>query len=516
MINLILDKDNLDVLKSMADESVDAFIFDPPFNSNRNYASTPNDEGSIQVMRDAWKGGVESYLHDIRKRIEEMLRILTLTGTLIIHCDDTAGFDLHRMLINKGLYLRNDIIWSYSGGGISKCKLPCKHDHLYVFSKTNDPKKWVYNPIMRQYGSRTRIRGKRSTYSGGADIDLDKGTPITDVWDARSEDSDREMVEREGLGWAFYPDFGQINPVTGTGKQQGAANTEKPLPVYKRLVYVYTNEGQTVCDPYMGGGTTILAAAELNRNGIGIDQDLNAFKRAKSRFITAEIEFTSSGDNSYKNYINKDPDTFSDHDWGTFMIEQDGGQANPRRSGDGGVDGYNDAAHIVYQAKKHSKKIAAKVVRETHSAGLARKARLGWSDCTIKIISKLGFTKDAQTKAYEIMNNDPNFKVCLITGEELLRERKLKEPLIINVIRKNDNLEVVLSHTHKTPVKYGWYIEKKTNQQFLFANFIPKPVVKQTSTGLLNLSEINIKDYNYGRCEIVFSDGSKEVKEFRP
>lgn len=47
----------------------------------------------------------------------------------------------------------------------------------------------------------------------------------------------------------------------------------KPLSLMERLVRIYTNEGDTVLDPFMGSGPTIEACINLNRNCIGIDID---------------------------------------------------------------------------------------------------------------------------------------------------------------------------------------------------------------------------------------------------
>lgn len=51
----------------------------------------------------------------------------------------------------------------------------------------------------------------------------------------------------------------------------------------KLLIELTTQHGQVVLDPFMGSGTTCLAAKELSRNYIGIDQSANYVKIAKQR-----------------------------------------------------------------------------------------------------------------------------------------------------------------------------------------------------------------------------------------
>lgn len=58
---------------------------------------------------------------------------------------------------------------------------------------------------------------------------------------------------------------------------------QKPLRLMELLVSMVTTEGQVVLDPFMGSGTTCLAAKHLNRNYIGIDIDPLCVETASSR-----------------------------------------------------------------------------------------------------------------------------------------------------------------------------------------------------------------------------------------
>jgi len=57
-----------------------------------------------------------------------------------------------------------------------------------------------------------------------------------------------------------------------TGRQ-GEHPTEKPIPLMMDLVSDFTSPGQTICDPFMGSGTTGIACAKLGRKFIGIEQN---------------------------------------------------------------------------------------------------------------------------------------------------------------------------------------------------------------------------------------------------
>ena len=53
--------------------------------------------------------------------------------------------------------------------------------------------------------------------------------------------------------------------------------------MFKYLLEIHSNEGDTVLDPFMGGGTTGVGCKQLNRNFIGIEIDKNYFNIASDR-----------------------------------------------------------------------------------------------------------------------------------------------------------------------------------------------------------------------------------------
>ncbi len=57
-----------------------------------------------------------------------------------------------------------------------------------------------------------------------------------------------------------------------TGRQ-GEHPTEKPVPLMVEIVGDFTQPGETICDPFMGSGTTGVACVRLGRSFIGIEQD---------------------------------------------------------------------------------------------------------------------------------------------------------------------------------------------------------------------------------------------------
>jgi site-specific DNA-methyltransferase (adenine-specific) len=59
--------------------------------------------------------------------------------------------------------------------------------------------------------------------------------------------------------------------------------TQKPVALMAYMVQTYSNEGATILDPYMGSGSTIIAAIRTGRKAIGIEKDPAHFKTACER-----------------------------------------------------------------------------------------------------------------------------------------------------------------------------------------------------------------------------------------
>ncbi|MCL2117509.1 MAG: hypothetical protein FWH27_03675 [Planctomycetaceae bacterium] len=68
-MNKLLLGDNLEVLKTLDEESVDLIYLDPPFFSNRNYEVIWGDEGEIRSFQDRWSGGIDHYIYWLKERV---------------------------------------------------------------------------------------------------------------------------------------------------------------------------------------------------------------------------------------------------------------------------------------------------------------------------------------------------------------------------------------------------------------------------------------------------------------
>ena len=62
--------------------------------------------------------------------------------------------------------------------------------------------------------------------------------------------------------------------------------TQKPVNLLKRLVEIFTDEGDVVIDPCAGSGTTLRACMELNRNSYGFEISKEFYSKAKEEMLS--------------------------------------------------------------------------------------------------------------------------------------------------------------------------------------------------------------------------------------
>ena len=177
--------DNLAVMRGMNDASVDLIYLDPPFNSNRHYEAPIGSKAAGAAFKDAWTlsdvdvhehgeladrnpaayavidaarqahgRGMQSYLVMMAVRLLEMRRVLKPTGSIYLHCDDTAGHWL-RVLMDAVFGVRafrNEIVWKRIGN----------HNDAGRFGRTGD-RLLFYGSNIRREGVRVPLSGSNVT-----------------------------------------------------------------------------------------------------------------------------------------------------------------------------------------------------------------------------------------------------------------------------------------------------------------------------------------------------------------
>lgn len=88
-----------------------------------------------------------------------------------------------------------------------------------------------------------------------------------------------------GSGHSKWNGGGRPGTFTFNKNTPGGADhpTQKPLPLIQELVWLFSFAGQTVCDPFMGSGTTGIASVKLGRKFVGIEVNQTYFDLACRR-----------------------------------------------------------------------------------------------------------------------------------------------------------------------------------------------------------------------------------------
>lgn len=378
--------DNLEALGLLPDKHVDLIYLDPPFFSNRRYEVIWHDEAEVLSFEDRWKGGMREYVDWMRKRIDELHRVLKPTGSLYLHCDPSASHYLKVMLDERfetpGGF-RSEIIWKRSSAH-SDTKQGRKqhgriHDVILFYTKGEN---WTWNPVYIPYdseyvdgfykhvepGTGRRYRLGDLTGPGGAS----KGNPeyevmgVTRYW-RYSKKKMQELIEQgrviqvkpgavpaykryldEMPGVPLQDVWTDISPVAARGKERLGYPTQKPEALLERILASSTDRDQIVLDPFCGCGTTIAVAQQMQRRWIGIDISPQAAAIMKRRVDGFGANATVIGL----------PETIEDlrelghFEFQNWVIDFVDGVQRRRRSGDLGIDGYSDFERHPIQVKQ--------------------------------------------------------------------------------------------------------------------------------------------------------------------
>jgi len=259
--------DNLEVLRTLPPASVDLIYIDPPFNTGkvqeRTHLKTVRSERgdrvgfqgqryeSIVLGKKRFTDVFDDYLAFLEPRLVEAHRVLALHGSLYFHVDYR---EVHycKVLLD-GIFGRecflNEIIWAYDYGGRPKDRWPPKHDNILLYAKTRGEHVFNVDQIERIPYMAPGLVGPEKAA---------RGKLPTDTWW-------HTIVPTNGSEKTGYP-------------------TQKPLGILRRIVQASSRPGAVVLDFFAGSGTTGLAALELGRRFILVDNNPEALEVMARRF----------------------------------------------------------------------------------------------------------------------------------------------------------------------------------------------------------------------------------------
>ena len=295
--------DNLEILKQLPDECVKLVYLDPPYNTGRNF-------GEFQDSFPSMKSYATDFL---LPRLHECHRILTKDGNIVVHVEARNNHHV-RMVLDEVFgekNFRNEIIWKSGGNAKNKKQLGRYHDNLSVYSKGKNPK---FNPLYHPYDDEYKKKSGAklcedrdewyvTTALHNSQPDVNPRPNLRYEWNGHFQQwytsrsrmeklhaGNRLQYNKKGVprvkrflnemeGIPVRDLWTDINQIQGSEKLDYP--TQKPVRLLERILTLYSDAGDLVCDPFAGSGTLGRAAKNLQRNYLLID--MNA--KGKEEFL---------------------------------------------------------------------------------------------------------------------------------------------------------------------------------------------------------------------------------------
>lgn len=244
----------LDLLGQIPDKSVQLVVTSPPYNIGKAYEK---------------KLKLETYYEQQKEVIEQCARVLTNQGSICWqvgnHVDNGAVIPLDSLLFpifhNLGLVMRNRIIWHFEHGLHCSRRLSGRYETVVWF--TRNTKDYVFNldPIRvpQKYPGKKHFKGPKAGQYSCNPLGKNPG----DVWDIPNVKSNH--VEKTEHPCQF------------------------PVELIERFVLSMSNEGDKVLDPYLGVGSTTVAAVKHHRKGMGAEVVSRYVEIARERTRSAML-----------------------------------------------------------------------------------------------------------------------------------------------------------------------------------------------------------------------------------
>ena len=227
--------DNLEFMRSLPDGKFKLIVTSPPYNLGKSYEE---------------KLTLDEYLCMQVQVIEECVRLVDSRGSICwqvgnyVYNGEVAPLDslLYPLFLKHDLKLRNRIVWHFGHGLHCTNRLSGRYETINWWTKGDDYT-WNLDPIRvpQKYPNKKHFRGPNA----GKFSSNPKGKNPSDVWE--------------------FPNVKSNHP------EKTIHPSQFPVELVERLVLSMTDEGDSVFDPYMGVGSTIIAALMHGRIGYGCD-----------------------------------------------------------------------------------------------------------------------------------------------------------------------------------------------------------------------------------------------------
>lgn len=218
-------------LAEIPDASIDVCFADPPFNLDKKYASY-DDQLSL-----------DEYIAWCEKWLLELVRVTKPTGSILVH-NIPKWLTYYAAVLNKHAHFRHWIAWDAMSAPLGKTLLPAHYGILFYSKQAKGTK---FYEIRAPHKKCRMCDAYLKDYGGKKDQMHPFGYLVSDVW----------------------TDIHRIRHAS----RRDPHPCQLPIHLLERLILMTTDPGDVVLDPFLGTGTTAIAAKRLQRHYVGIELD---------------------------------------------------------------------------------------------------------------------------------------------------------------------------------------------------------------------------------------------------
>ena len=277
MTHTLICSDNVTAMRTMAENSIDACITDPPY--------------GMEIADVGWDKNVPPV-----ETWREVYRVLKPGAFVLSFCNPEF---YHRMAVNvedAGFLPRDMVVWMVTTKMAKANRLKPAHEPIFVAQKPLDgtiEKNWEEWGCGRINTTTTRVPWDGKPPTGWVKGGVKRRAFGSDVAKAAGQELEREDANPDGrypsniIGHFDEPEHQKyFYAPRATRKERGEYNdhpTPKPISLMRYLCRVYAPRGGLILDPFLGSGSTAIGALQESCNIVGIDMSQHYIDIAERR-----------------------------------------------------------------------------------------------------------------------------------------------------------------------------------------------------------------------------------------
>lgn len=253
-----------DFLRSLPENTATLAVTSPPYNLGKAYEK---------------KQSIDVYLEEQEKVIDELIRVVHPSGSI---CWQVGNFVEHgevfpldilfyRLFKNRGLKLRNRIVWQYGHGLHPARRFSGRYETILWFTKGEQ---YIFNldavRVPAKYPGKRHFKGPNKGKPSGNP----SGKNPSDIWEIVVNDWEKEV-------WSI-PNVKAAHP------EKTMHPCQYPVELIERCVLALTHKDDWVLDPYCGVGSSLIAGVKQGRKVIGCDRNADYIHIARERIRALE------------------------------------------------------------------------------------------------------------------------------------------------------------------------------------------------------------------------------------